>query len=79
MCDLFQLGKQKISTPLRIFLNEILKVNKERRGGSLYHGKRFKLSDGRSTRDRVFWLIPAIYKKTINHINTEIVIMSGAQ
>lgn len=35
--------------------------------------------DGRSTRDRVFWLIPGIYKKTINHINTEIVIMSRVQ
>lgn len=36
--------------------------------------------DGRSTRDRVFWLIPGTYKKkTINHINTEIVIMSRVQ
>lgn len=46
----------------------------------MYHGKGFKLSDGRNTGDNVvFFLRFQQFAKTINHINKYIVIMSGVQ
>lgn len=45
----------------------------------MYHGKGFKLSDGRNTGDNVFFLRFQQFAKTINHINKYIVIMPGVQ
>lgn len=65
---------------LKIFLNEISKVKyKGRKDDSGYHGKGFKLSDGRNTGDNVFFLRFQQFAKTINHINKYIVIMSGQE
>lgn len=79
---MLQLRKQKKKlTLLKIFLNEISKVKyKGRIDDSMYHGKGFKLSDGRNTGDNVvFFLRFQQFAKTINHINKYIVIMSGVQ
>lgn len=48
--------QKKKLTLLKIFLNEISKVKyKGRKDDSGYHGKGFKLSDGRNTGDNVFF------------------------
>lgn len=78
---MLQLRKQKKKlTLLTIFLNEISKVKyKGRRNDSGYHGKGFKLSDGRNTGDNGFFFRFQQFAKTINHINKYIVIMPGVQ
>lgn len=55
ICASVKKAKKKL-TLLKIFLNEISKVKyKGRRNDSGYHGKGFKLSDGRNTGDNVFF------------------------
>lgn len=55
ICASVKKAKKKL-TLLKIFLNEISKVKyKGRRNDSGYHGKGFKLSDGRNTGDNGFF------------------------
>lgn len=64
ICASVKKAKKKKLTLLKIFLNEISKVKyKGRIDDSMYHGKGFKLSDGRNTGDNGFFFkIPAICK-----------------
>lgn len=64
ICASVKKAKKIKLTLLKIFLNEISKVKyKGRIDDSMYHGKGFKLSDGRNTGDNVFFFkIPAICK-----------------
>lgn len=55
ICASVKKAKKKL-TLLKIFLNEISKVKyKGRIDDSMYHGKGFKLSDGRNTGDNGFF------------------------
>lgn len=56
ICASVKKAKKKKLTLLKIFLNEISKVKyKGRIDDSMYHGKGFKLSDGRNTGDNGFF------------------------
>lgn len=58
ICASVKKAKKKKLTLLKIFLNEISKVKYKGRIDDsmyMYHGKGFKLSDGRNTGDNVFF------------------------